>query len=156
MTDDAGKHDDRFLPERSGAVRPVGILSGNGFAGAHPDDPDVSAEGYRLDPIFGLATGDRPQLRPKAEEGLGRLHVERLGRHEMTTFVDHDHQNDAYQHDGSGHRGLRSSALIETTLPADVRYPVYRVGCGLPSRRVGGEGVPEPFERPVWYGIEAV
>ena len=62
------------------------------LVGVHADDADVSAEREGLDAVLGLAPLGGPELGPEAEEELGHLHVDGLGREEVAALVDHDHR----------------------------------------------------------------
>jgi hypothetical protein len=91
---DPGQHNDRLRPER---LLPVGASEVGWthlFKRIHPDDPNVATEGNQLDAVFRLSFTDRPQLRPEAEEELGRLHLGRLGGNEMPGLVGHHEEDD--------------------------------------------------------------
>ena len=87
-------HDEPVLgaarPERAGLVGGVDLLHG-----VHPDDAHVAAERERLRAVLGLATAERPQTRPEAEEELGGLHPRALGGEEVPELVEHHEEDDA-------------------------------------------------------------
>ncbi len=126
------------------------VLGGDLLERVHPDDADVAPERDRLDPVLGLAPGGRPQPRPEPEEGFGGLHAEVLGGHEVTTFVDDDHQNDADDHDGGAHdllsRGRRERYSVGTVRRMSAARP--------PCLRIGVEDVLHRPGDPVRHRIE--
>ncbi len=60
------------------------------FHPGHAGDLDEAAERQRLDPVLGLAPEEGPERGAEAQEELGHLHAELLGRQEVPQFVQHD------------------------------------------------------------------
>ncbi len=76
-----------FFQKRLLAISATEVRFGHFLQWIHTDDPDVSPEGNRLDPVFGLAPLERPNSRTEAKEELGGLDSDQLGGEEMAELV---------------------------------------------------------------------
>ena len=97
----AGREHDDPLPARLLAERPRLVGRVHVLQVGHPDDLDETTGRDGLDAVLGLALLARPDGPPEADEELGGLHAEQLGRREVARLMQHDRREQGHDEDGN-------------------------------------------------------
>ena len=110
-------------------VMPLTLPFGVALLGRqHADHPDEPAEREHLDAVLGIAALRGPDGPAEADEVLGHLHAELLGRHHVPDLVQRDRADDAEeeQHHPQRRRSAGSSLSVLLVLVPWCRRPRSR------------------------------